>query len=43
MLDESSPSKGDSDSVRVETRSEPVFEQDEFGIGPEPVLEFDEF
>jgi len=26
VLDESSPSEGDSDSIRVETGSEPIFE-----------------
>jgi len=41
VLEESSPSEGDFDSVKVETGlSEPVFEQGEFGTGPEPVPEF---
>ena len=43
VLDELSPSKGDSDSVRAETGSEPISEQDEFETGPEPVPEFGEF
>jgi len=42
VLDESSPSEGDSDSFRVETGSEPVFKQGEFGTGPEHVPEFGE-
>jgi len=42
VLDESSPSAGDSDSVRVETGSEPVSEQDEFRTGLEPVPKFGE-
>jgi len=42
VLDESPPSEGDSDSVRVETGSEPVSEQGEFGTGPEPFLKFGE-
>ena len=42
VLDESSPSEGDSDSFRVETGSEPVSERGEFGTGLEPVPEFGE-
>jgi len=42
VLDESSPSEGDSDSVRAERGSEPVPEQGEFGIGLEPIPEFGE-
>jgi len=39
VLDDSSPSEGDSDSVMVEIGSEPVSEQGEFGTGPEPIPE----
>ena len=42
VLDESSPSEGDSDSVRVEIESEPISEQREFETGPEPVPEYGE-
>jgi len=44
VLDDSSLSEedGDSDSVRVETKSEPISNQGGFGIGPEPVLAFGE-
>jgi len=42
VLDESSASEGDFDSVRVEIGSEPVSEQGEFGTGPEPIPEFGE-
>jgi len=38
-LDDSSPFEGDSDSVMVATRAEPVSEQGEFRTGPEPVPE----
>ena len=43
MLDESSPSEGQSDSVREETEFEPVSEQGDFGTGPEPAPEFGGF
>ena len=39
VLDDLSPSEGDSDSVTVKTGSEPVSEQGEFGTGSEPILE----
>jgi len=42
VLDESSPSVGDSDSVRVEIGFEAVSEQGEFRTVPEPVPEFGE-
>ena len=42
VLDNSSPSEGDSDSVMVETGSKPVSDQGEFRIGPKPVPEFGE-
>jgi len=42
IVDDSSPSKGDSDSVMPETRSKPVSDQSEFGIRPEPVPEISE-
>jgi len=44
VLDDSSLSEddGDSNSVRVETRSKPVSEQGDFGTGLEPVPEFGE-
>ena len=41
-MDDSSESEGDSDSIMVETRSEPVSEQGEFGTGSEPVPEIGE-
>jgi len=43
VLDESSPSEGDSYSVRVEIGSELVSEHGEFRTGPEPVPKFGEF
>jgi len=42
VIDESSPSERDYDSIRVEIGSELVSKQSEFGTGPEPVPEFGE-
>ena len=42
VLDDSSPSEGDSDSIMVEIGSELVSDQGEFGTGSEPVPEIGE-
>jgi len=42
VLNDSSPSEGDSDSVMAETGSKPISEQAEFGTGSEPVPEIGE-
>jgi len=43
VLDESSPSEAEYDSIREETGSEPVSKQGDFRTGPEPAPEFGEF
>ena len=42
VVDDSSPSKADSDSVMAETGSEPVSDQSEFVTRPEPIPEIGE-